>query len=902
MSKSHSIGVDVIHCDLRQASFPVAVGHYRGDVVVNAEAALDSALDGALRSRFDLGVYPGDVGTSEIVPTGVNPPGAIVIGLGPVGELTPERLRIVFARALRRYVLTVAEKWSGGATPRSGAFSTVLVGTDGGAFGGVSDSIHAVVRAAIDVNRSLAETRLDKRVRIDRIEFIELYEDIAIRAAHTVAQLPGPISQELGQAEAIAGARRLSTRAGGRFLRPSDPYTVGWWQRIAVRKKAVHGAAPAVSDTATALQFTVLTDRARLEQDVAVGQRALIQQLLSTATGKPDNDVALSAALYQLVVPPQVKDRITRGGDLLFMVDRVGAAYPYELMAERTPEGLRSLAQNRGILRQFETEQYRVLPEMARANRIFIVGNPQTILWDDLPGAFAEADEVEKVAVANGLEPIRAPREDGERTIVQLMTEECRILHFAAHGQFDPDPMKSGVVVGDRLFITPAEVAQLPLVPELVFLNCCYLGTMGEARPAGPDPRLAASLAEGFIQAGVRAVIAAGWAVADEAGKTFARTFYTDFLKGATFGDAVKVARDTTRQEHPSVNTWGAYQCYGNPDYRFRRGGGTASVGSKATYVARSEALQALRTLASTARSMRISDKPWLTTAFERLLKEISVSKEDAHQPDWTGDGEVLSACAEVTAELEDFDRAIEFYRGALKLVPARLPLAALEQLANLLSRSAMTLAVDKGDVAGATARLDEALAWLNWLDDRKLLPPTKERLAIRGALHKRWAVCDPASRLIHLKLAADAYAAAADLAGNEGYQRLNALALTFVRGPEAARKRLRSAADRYAEEALLSSQKQDRSFWDIVEMPDATLHRHLVLGTLHAGPAVKEILEGYKRACAAGPSPKEWASVRDHVAFLAAMAADRTLNCCKEETAAALNEVLTVVDGRFES
>jgi hypothetical protein len=503
MHDSPTLGISVVHGDLRQASYPIAVGHYRGDVIVHAEVALDAALGGVLRHRFDLGVYPGEIGTSEIVRDGVHPPGAIVIGLGPVGELTPERLRLVFATALRHYVLAVAEDRTNGHERRSAAFSTVLVGTDGGAFGGITDSMHAIILGAVDANRSVSESGLVDRVWIDKIEFVELYEDIAIRAMHVVEELPGALAQELDPSEKIERARRLETRAGGRFLRPSDPYASGWWQRIAVRKKTTEGtAAAAPSDTTTALQFTVLTDRARLEQELAVSQRALIQQLLTSATGRQDNDVDLSAALYQLLVPQSVKNRISRGGDLLFMVDRAGAAYPYELMAERTSDGLHPLAETRGILRQFETEQYRVLPEMARAEQIFIVGNPKTILWADLPGAFQEAEDVAAIAAANSLSVERAPREDAENTLVKLMTKEYRILHFAAHGVFDPDPMRSGVVIGDRLFITPAEVARLPLVPELVFLNCCYLGTTGESRSTGPDPRLAASLAEGFIQAG----------------------------------------------------------------------------------------------------------------------------------------------------------------------------------------------------------------------------------------------------------------------------------------------------------------------------------------------------------------------------------------------------------------
>ncbi len=195
----------MVHSHLRQAIYPVAVGHYYRDVIVNAEAALDAALDGALRRRFDLGVYPGEVGTSEIFLHGLHPPGAIVIGLGPVGDLTSERLRLVFAKALRRFALAVLENETSESESksRSAAFSALLVGTDGGALGGISDSIHAIVRGAIAANRSLAETGLADRVFIDKIEFVELYEDVAIQAAHIVDDLPRTLAQELKAGEHI---------------------------------------------------------------------------------------------------------------------------------------------------------------------------------------------------------------------------------------------------------------------------------------------------------------------------------------------------------------------------------------------------------------------------------------------------------------------------------------------------------------------------------------------------------------------------------------------------------------------------------------------------------------------------------------------------------------------------
>jgi len=886
MGEPRALKVGVVHCDLRQARYPVAVGHYRGDVIVHAETRLDALLDGVLRRRFDLGIYPGEIGTSEIVRRGTHPPGAIVVGLGPVGELTPERLRSVFAPALRRYALAVEEDRAEAAGI---AFSSVLIGTDGGAFAGVTDSIHAIVRAAVDVNRALSDARLADRIWIDRIEFIELYEDVAIRAARAVQDLPSVLSAEFGLEVEFDCARQLDTRPGGRFLRPSDPYANGWWQRIAIRKKASNGTATgAPSDAATALQFTVLSDRARLEQDVALGQRALIEQLMTSATSRADYNEELSATLYQVLVPAPIKDRIRRGGDLLLMVDRAGAAYPYELMADGTPEGIVPLAGRpgdpRGILRQFETDQYRQYPEMARAERIFILGDPKTILLPALPGARQEAEDVAKIAAMHGLEVVPAPREDAEGAIVKLMTKECRILHFAAHGAFDPDPMKSGVVVSDRLRITPAEVESLPSVPELVFLNCCYLGKMGEARSAGPDPRLAASLAEGFIRAGVRAVIAAGWAVDDHAGPTFARTFYERFLSGDTFGTAVQEARDATRRTHEKSNTWGAYQCYGNPDYRFRRVADVPTSPSKRSFLARSEALQALRTLASTARSMQIDEAPKLTAEFDLLYAELCGSPNDRSKPDWAADGETLSACGEVCGELEDFGRAIDFYRKALATVPASAPIKAAEQLANLLSRLPAPNAPEKTEAGGQF----EALAWLDWLDSR--LPPTKERWALRGALYKRWAVRDSARRRAHLRKAETAYSAGAKLAGKANYQTLNALALKFVLGSAAVRKSLRPIADGYLAEARRALDKVNRDFWDVVGMPDALLHKHLVYGTLPSG--VDEIIAGYRQARAAGPSLREWASVRDHVVFLATMTATPKLRCHDPKATAALQKV----------
>ena len=39
--------------------------------------------------------------------------------------------------------------------------------------------------------------------------------------------------------------------------------------------------------------------------------------------------------------------------------------------------------------------------------------------------------------------------------------------------------------------------------------------------------------------------------------------------RGATVEQAMLFARTATVRSHPKLNTWAAYQVYGDPDYRF---------------------------------------------------------------------------------------------------------------------------------------------------------------------------------------------------------------------------------------------------------------------------------------------------------------------------------------------
>ena len=316
-----------------------------------------------------------------------------------------------------------------------------------------------------------------------------------------------------------------------------------------------------------------------------------------------------------------------------------------------------------------------------------------------------------------------------------LHERPLRILHLAAHGVFEFEhtkgqPPVTGLVLGDNTYFTSAEADQLRYVPELVFINCCFLGkTTGDAQPHKSYHRLAANLATQFIRMGARAVIAAGWEVDDGAAKTFASSFYKAMLGGALFGDAVLQARRDTYREHRDTNTWGAYQCYGDVSFSF--GAGT-STSSTRPYVASTELRIWLENIPSRARVAGAD-----TAA---LLEELEgrIATVPRH---WLDSADIGALAGAAYASVGQFQQAIECYERLLTAERANAPMWAVEQLANCRVRWATQL----GQAANTRPQALEELAKAEHLLRGLIgLGGTSERHSLLGGVLKRRAVFEP--------------------------------------------------------------------------------------------------------------------------------------------------------------
>lgn len=683
------VQVRVVHNNLIWARSPVVVGHYLNDVVVGAEALLDRQLDGRLRELHRLDLYPGDYNRAAVVLNHTSAgspaqhPGAIVAGLGTVGELTPGGLTGTLTHALISYgaeaIAHERQRRKDGtstsdATELRLGITPLLVGAGAGGVR-LADSLQAILRAVRNANGRLAAPATatagttaqrppDLTARITTVEVLELFEDRAIqivRALQTLAAV-AEFRSEFVLEEVLSSGAHGARRATFDEL-------PGWWQRIRIARQA-DGA----------LKFETLTERARAEASLLPTQQQMVQELLQRAIRTTATDLDLSATLYELLVPREMKEQAPDQRPLVLVVDETSAMLPWELMYDRWNPGTKPLSVETGMLRQFVSLEFRTRVLRATGDTALVVGDPPLEGSKDfvqLPGAAAEAEGVAAALRANGFETTALIGEEAYWSTVlsSLFAHGYKVLHIAAHGvhEFEHGGRKvTGVVLGNGAFLTPAEFEQMRVVPDLVFINCCHLGQQGEYGRAADVafPRLAANVAQQLIRMGVRAVVAAGWAVDDQAAKAFANCFYENMLAGREFGDAVRSARQEIFAGFSSANTWGAYQCYGDPGFSLRQAG---SGGNRGSLVAERELEYLVMQLANGVRGGR-DRKEDLLNRLQRLLNDA--------QPSWLASGSTCAEIARAFAELGRLDEAAKYYDRVLVADPASATMASVEQLA----------------------------------------------------------------------------------------------------------------------------------------------------------------------------------------------------------------------------
>jgi hypothetical protein len=880
--------VAVVHGDLSFARFPIVVGHYEGDTIIGAESVVDHLLERALTTRYNLGLYPGPLGTVSVVlrqPSALQralqlPNGAVIIGLGRWGELTAGQVANLVRRGALHYVLQLdddssAGEATGAATGSSGVgLSVLLIGSTSASNISIDDSVAAILRGIAQANRELDE-RVDRATtRVAEVEIMELYVDTAIEAARAAKRLSLALSDELKIR--IDAAPRLQRGRHGRVRLAASQSVDAWrrweitamkaeargpqlpeglrrWLEEAVRKGTADPAllaslaGMAVANPAAAphdrLRFVSLSDRARAEVMMDQHQPDLIDRLIRSSINDTQFHPESARALFELMVPNDLKDGLGQLSRVVFVVDGYTSTYPWELM---TDGGDRPLCTRIGMVRQLQTAQFRPHIRATTARTAFVVGDPLVgAPFQQLPGARREAEVV--AARLSGKFDVTFPQDRPAAITVLggLFAQPYRIVHLAGHGHYEPPDMahplgRSGMVLDRGVFLTAAELRKMSQVPELVFLNCCFIGQTGpEAPPSSPDVefnRLAASVARELIEMGVRAVVAAGWAVRDDAALTFALTFYDAMLARATFGRALQSARERTWNQFGDSNTWGAYQAYGDPEFRLETEGARAA--DQDDKVAPEELLDEIGRIRRNAQNLGREQNVAEGTPAD-VKRETGRQKDEIGRLDrmvekipeeWLKRSDVRMAIGEAYGELTRFGNAVEHLEAALDTgeLDSKTTMKAAEQFLNFAVRDAAKQG-DLRKVRGAIARLQAM----------QQVGPTSERFSLLGGAFKRLAnvLKNAKDTRSTIRRAADSYRKAHEHDVKTGtlkhYPVVNWLALTAVLGtPPAEAESLLTAAEANARESFVQNRDPMDAVFDAVAPADIAVVRALLRGT----------------------------------------------------------------------
>jgi pimeloyl-ACP methyl ester carboxylesterase/tetratricopeptide (TPR) repeat protein len=904
------VSVSVLHADLAYAKYIVAVGHYTGDTIISAEKALDNALGNALSKRQQLGLYPGPIGTSAIFtnpglvldPT-ASPRGAIVIGLGTAGQLTAATVARVFRHGLLEHVLAAGQNRVAGNTTRQTKFavSALLIGTGAGGIS-VADCVYALLKGVASANEALSGA--GQVERITTLEIVELFEDRAIQGIKALQELRR--NPDIDQAFVFKD--KLDTSSGG-LRRVSFDEPSGWWHRIQV----LGGGKDGEPGDGT-LRFSSVTRRARAEVQLQRTQLKLVDEFIEQAIRQTSDNELVARTLFELLLPNELKDQAPDQDNTVLLLDEESARYPWELLRDPLNPSRKPNVVEHGVLRQLESFEYRETVRIVTENAALVVGDPVSS-FPPLPGAQHEAEAVARVLRAKGTVVEELINPVASTVLQSLYKQPYRILHLAGHGVYrylppgaldcdacgqqlpdsqlqqriDEGDRITGMVIGDNAFLTPLEVQQMRRVPELVFINCCHLGHIEGVVPDDVRQNLrrdfhkiAANVSTEFIRMGVRAVIAAGWAVDDAAASVFAKRFYEEMLAGAPFGAAVRAAREAAYDEAPHLNTWGAYQCYGDPDYRLERdGGGFGGSGSAIRYSSPAEAVTALDNLASRL-SLSANDPKVDRDRLADLIRDLETGG-------LLTDPQVIAATGRACGEAELFETAIDYLRRALTVEKSTMRARDIELLANLEARYAIS-AFKQSDISKADLLIDTAIERFEDLirvsspDELADGTPlneragaTSHRLALLGSAFKRKAWMRSGSeRDKWLARSLDCYRRAHRKAPG-AYPLLNALMLEVAIGWQrsggltaARQKEIQSEVSRLEVE-LETTASTDRGFWTAAMLGDVALVSALCRPSLDAA-AIDRARSRYREAVKRA-NPRELRSALDQIDVLIKLA-----------------------------
>jgi CHAT domain len=608
----------------------IAVGHYVGGKPQGQELELDESISLALLDRlgagkehiddsdlllsqyYERGIIRGELGQPFFLddPRAKNPGSRLIVvaGMGVPGRFGVPELSVL----VRELV------WSVGRLGKR-HLAVAHIGTRSGTLS-IEDSVAGWVKGikvaftGVDESKHLLVTKItfvaSDPLKIPRYQDAILKEKVKVRdRLEIVYEKPSKEEMDVlrkeGERRELQALRELQKR---RSTNPDSNSAAPTRVTLGLDRKTY--------------RFGAIAEDASISERVVPIDPELVEQANRELAAESDPDMQLERGrfLERLVVPNELREMMTSGAPLVMMLDSAAARIHWEMVATTDPVqsidsaqanrpaagesfgtfelGSYFLGTSRGLTRQLRTTfapPPEPPPPPRRVLRVLVVADPA----DDarLPGAEAEGVEIAELfesyntvdspAPTNHVEVVRliGPREATRTNVLrELMIRSYDVLHFAGHCIYDKkEPDESGWLFSNGARVSAKELTRIDRVPKFIFSNACESGVT----PDRSDQRsvaLAPTFAESFFERGVSNFVCTAWPVDDTAARFFALNLYAQLLGlqraedgGDHYGSVSPVAMVTAMKEarlaiatvEGGIRTWGAYQHYGNPYFRF---------------------------------------------------------------------------------------------------------------------------------------------------------------------------------------------------------------------------------------------------------------------------------------------------------------------------------------------
>ena len=201
---------------------------------------------------------------------------------------------------------------------------------------------------------------------------------------------------------------------------------------------------------------------------------------------------------------------------------------------------------------------------------VLVVGDPDVgeVLYNGilrrisrLPFASEEAKMIGKLF---GTEPL-VGKQATKQAVLQNI-HSVSLIHFACHGNAErgeivlaPPPLTDRRPQEEDYLLTMENISQVQLRAKLVVLSCCH-SAKGHISAEG-----VVGIARAFLGSGARSVLAALWAIEDEATEQFMSRFYENLVREDSASESLQQAMNWMRENgFAKITQWAPFMLIGD--------------------------------------------------------------------------------------------------------------------------------------------------------------------------------------------------------------------------------------------------------------------------------------------------------------------------------------------------